>query len=140
MQAEAEYIHSFNISEQAMLQSYIINSETLWQRFKGDRQVVSEILECFRDSIPVFIEDLRVHIAASDQDATLATVQKILRMAICNSAVTVQECAFQMQHAAVREDMASVREIMPLLEQFCVEVIEAVNADDSLFSNLVDMA
>lgn len=115
-----------------MLPSYIINSEILLQRFMGNQLAVRKILGCFCDSIPGLIGTLHDNVSESEYVAALVTVHKILRLAICSSAITVQECAFQMEHAVMMEDAASVREIMPLLEQMSDEVIKAVNADNSL--------
>lgn len=45
-----------------------------------------------------------------------------------------------MEHAVITEDLASVNEIAPLLEQMSNEAIGAINSDKSLFSdNPVDM-
>lgn len=123
-----------------MLPSYIINSETLLQRFMGDQQTARDMLECFRDSIPRLLTTLKNDVTVSDLDAIFATIKKVSRLAICSSAVTVQECALQMEHAVIMEDLASVQEIAPLLEQMSNEAIGAINADYSLFSgNPVDM-
>lgn len=123
-----------------MFPPYIIDSKALLQRFIGDQQVACDMLECFRESIPGLLATLKNDVAVSDLDATSATVKKILRMAICSSVVTVQECVLQMEHAVIMEDMASVLEIMPLLEQMSNEAIRAIGDDNSLFdSNLVDL-
>lgn len=121
--------------------SCIINSETLRQRFMGDQQSVIEMLECFRDCIRDLVESFKGDVAVSDQDAMLATVKKILSMATCGSVVAVQECALQMEHAVIMEDMAAVQELIPLLEQRSAEAIEAIKTYNYLFAgDLTDMA
>lgn len=117
-----------------MLPSYIINKETLLQRFTGDQQAVREMLERFRESIPGLIVSLYGHVIESDQAAAFATVRKILSIAVCSCAITVQECAFQVQRAVIMEDMVYASEIMPLLEQMSYEAIGAINTDQSLFT------
>lgn len=68
-----------------MLPSYIINSETLLQRFMGDQQVARDMLDCFRDSIPRLLTTLKNDVTVSDLDAIFATVKKVSRLAICSS-------------------------------------------------------
>jgi hypothetical protein len=114
-----------------MFPSYIINSESLLQRFKDDQRVAREMLECFRDSIPGFIAALKECVSESDQVASFAIIKKILRLSISCSAVTVQECAIQMEHAVIVGDMISAQEIIPLLEQMSAEAIGAIPCSEA---------
>lgn len=95
----------------------------------GDQLVAREMLECFLNRISGLIGILHSHVAASDQAATLVTVQKILNLATCSSVITVQECASRMEHAAKMGNMEFVQENLPLLEQKSVEAIGAIKAD-----------
>lgn len=112
----------------------IIDSEELLQRFMGNRQDAHEMLECFFRRIPGLIEALQFHIAAADETATLANIQRILSMATCSSALTVLECAARMEHAAKMGDMESLRENLPFLEQKCFETFDAIERNITLTS------
>ena len=105
-----------------------INIESLLDNYDGDHAVATEMLYCFRDMVPGFINELREYARESDRIATLKMVRKIHNISACAHVVSVQDKISELEFAAKAGDMDSVRNIVPQLEEKCNEALSAINS------------
>jgi two-component system, sensor histidine kinase and response regulator len=104
-----------------------INSQELWERLDGDRELLSEILECFQQEYPAQIQVLREALQAKDAHR-LERAAHSLKGALANlSAPEGRKLASEVEQLARAGELARADSLLPSLEEEISRVFEALH-------------